>query len=110
MQKYPHQDSVSLSKMIHLHGAHYKEGMILSAGQHSGLPEFPEIVTILVNVEEVTFICKRLSSWYIEHLRFYKLAECAHAELLILDLDLLTDYHPLAEYPVVGKLMVFLLH
>ncbi len=74
-KKHPHLNSVSLSKTVHLHGTQYVASMILSAGQCSGLPEFHKIVTILANAEEVTFICKRLSSWYIEHFRSYELVE-----------------------------------
>lgn len=35
--KFPQQDSVSLTKDVHLHGTHYAKGMIISAGQCSGL-------------------------------------------------------------------------
>lgn len=69
-------------------------------------------MTILVNAEEVAFICKRLSSWYVEHFRSYELDD--HTCLSVLDPDVLTDYHPLAAYTVCGKLMVtprkFILH
>lgn len=113
-KKYPHLNSVSLSKTIHLYGTQYTEGMILSAWQLSGLPEFHKIVIILVNAEEVMFICKRLSSWYIEHFRSYELVEGHCAETVVLDPDVLTDYHPLSAYKVGGKLTVttrtFLLH
>ena len=113
-KKYPHLDSVSLSKTVHLDGTQYAAGMILSSGQCSGLPEFHKIANILVNAEEVAFICKKLSSWYMEHYRSYELVENTCADLLVLDPDVLTDYHPLAAYTVGGKLMVtprtFLLH
>lgn len=59
-KKYPHLDSVSLSNTIHLDGV---AGMILPAGQCSGLPEFHEIATIHIESEKVAFICKRLSSF-----------------------------------------------
>ncbi len=112
--KYPHLDSVSLSNTIHLHGTQYVAGMILCAGQCSDLPEFHRIATILVNAEEVTFICKRLSSWYVKHFRSYELVEHTCTHHLVLDPDVLTDYHPLAAFTVGGKLMVtprtFLLH
>lgn len=113
-KKYPHLDSVSLSNTIHLDGTQYAAGMILSAGQCSGLPEFHKIATILIDSEKVAFICKRLSSWYIEHFRSYELVEHTYADFLLLDPDVLIDYHPLAAYTVGGKLMVtpraFILH
>lgn len=113
-KKYPHLGSVSLSKSIHLHGTQYVQDMILAAGQCSGLPEFHKIVTILIHADKVTFFCKRLSSWYTEHFRSYELVESHIAEIVALDPDVLTDYHPLAAYTIGGKVMVtqktFLLH
>ena len=54
------------------------------------------------------FICKILSSWYIEFVE----PHCA--EIVALDPDVLTDYRPLTAYKVGGKLMVttrsFILH
>lgn len=105
-KKYPHLDSVSLSKSVHLHGTRYAEGMIVSAGQCSGLPEFHKIVALLVVAEQVTLICKRLTSWYIDHFRSYELVEGHCVELILLEQELLADYHPLAAYAVAGKLMV----
>lgn len=101
-ETYPNLHTVSLSKTVHLHGTQYAEGMILSSGQCSGLPEFHKIVYILVHTEEVTFICKRLSSWYIEHFRSYELVEHHSSEIVAL----VPDYHPLQAYKVGGKLMV----
>lgn len=73
-----------------------------------------KIATILVNAEEVAFICQRLSSWYVEHFRSYELVEHTCADPLVPDPDVLTDYHPLAAHTVGGKLMVtprtFILH
>lgn len=113
-KKYPHLDSVSLSKTIHLDGTQYATGMILSAGQCSGLPEFHKIATILIDSGKMAFICKTLSSWYIEHFRSYELVEHSYADFLVLDPDVLTDYLPLAAYTVGGTLMVtpraFILH
>ena len=110
--KYPHLDSVSLSKHFPLHGTQRAEGMTSPAGQCSGLLEFHDIVTGLVNSNDVILICKILSSWYIEHLRSYEFVEPHCAEIVALDPDVPTDYRP--AYKVYGKLMVttrsFILH
>lgn len=47
---------------VHLDGIHFSEGMVLSSGQCSGLPDFLRILSVLVNANKVAFLCKRLSS------------------------------------------------
>lgn len=89
-----HIDSVSQFKVIQLDGTKYAAGMILPAGQCSGLPEFQKIETILIDAEKVAFVCQRLSSSYIEDFRSYELVEHTYADFLFLDPDVLTDYHP----------------
>lgn len=84
-RKYPHLETVSLSKDIFFHGTRYVEGMILSSGYCSGLPEFQKIVTVLGNPKKVAFVAKKLTSWYIEHLRSFKLVESIYADILILN-------------------------
>lgn len=99
-EKYPHQDTVSLAKDIHLFGILYVKGMIVSAGQCSGLPDFNKIRSIVVNFEKVSFVTTKLSSWYMEHYRSYQVTDSSYPEIEILDPEALNDYHPLTEYPV----------
>lgn len=105
-KKYPQQDTVSLAKDIHLYGTQYVAGMIVSAGQCSGLPDFYKIQYIVVTFEKVSFATKKLSSWYMEHYRSYEVIESDYSDAEILDPEDLNDYHPLTVYPVGGKLMV----
>ena len=51
-KKYPNQETVSLAKEVNLYGTQYVKGMIVSAGQCSGLPDFYKILNILVNFEK----------------------------------------------------------
>lgn len=105
-RKYPHLETVSLSKDIYFHGTRYVEGMILSSGYCSGLPEFQKIVTILVNPEKVAFVAKKLTSCYLEHLRSFELVENIYADIDIFDPQALNNHHPLAAYTVGGKVLV----
>lgn len=111
-KKYPHKEVLSLASDVHLHGIHFSEGMILSSGQCSGLPDFFRILSVLANANKVAFLCKRLSSWYIEHYRRYEFSETSAIE--ILEPDDLNDPHPLTSYTVQGRNMIalkrFLLH
>lgn len=81
-KKYPHKDVLSLASDVYLHGIHFSEGMILSSGQCSGLRDFFRIISVLVNANKVAFLCKRLSSWYIEHYRCYEVSETVQLKYL----------------------------
>lgn len=112
-RRFSHLESVSLSSNVQVDGIRYREGMIISTGQCGGLPEFYRIHRILV-AEVLGFLCIKLPSWYIEHLRSYELDETSYAETDILTFDDLNDFYPLIAYSVRGKLLVspkkFLLH
>ncbi len=113
-KKYPKHKTVSLSSDICLQGVQYVKDMIISAGQCSGLPELYRIVSIMVVDNSVSFISDKLSSWYLEHYRSFKLVENIRPEIEILEPESLNDLGPLQAYKVAGKLMVplkvFLLH
>lgn len=106
--KYPHQESVSLSSDVHLHGVRYVEGMVISARHCSGLPEFFKILDIVVETDKVTFVSRKMASWYVEHYRSYELFESCYAEVDILDFEALNDHQPLPIYSVGGKVFVTL--
>ncbi|XP_041863678.1 uncharacterized protein LOC121653945 [Melanotaenia boesemani] len=105
-KKFHNQDTVSLAKDVYIYGTRYTRGMIVSAGQCSGLPEFHKILNIVVNFEKVCFVTSKLSSWFMEHYRSYEVIDNGYADIEILETKDLNDYHPLAAYTVTGKLMV----
>lgn len=84
----------------------YVDGMILSSGYCSGLPEFQKIVNILVNPEKVAFVAKKLTSCYLEHLRSFELVESIYADIEIFNPQALNNHHPLVAYTVGGKVLV----
>lgn len=108
-----HLTTVSLSSDVQVDGIRYREGMIISAGQCGGLPEFYRIHRILV-AENIGFLCIKHPSWYIEHVRSFELDVTSYAETDILMLEDLNDFYPLIAYSVRGKLLVspkkFLMH
>lgn len=96
--KFPHLHTMSLSKDICLHGTQYAKDMVISAGYCSGQPEFFKIESIMLCFAKVSFISKRLSAWYIEHLRSYELVANNYADMIVLDTDYLNDYHTSIAY------------
>lgn len=105
-RKYLYQDTISLAKDIHFYGMHYVKDMIISVSQCSGLPDFYRILGIVVNLDKVSFVSRKLSSWFLEHYRSYKVVQHRYGDIEILDPEVLNDYRHLADYTVQGKLLV----
>lgn len=112
-RKCSHVNTVSLASNVQVDGIRYREGMIISAGQCGGLPEFYRIHRIIV-AENLGFLCIKLPTWYIEHVRSFELDVTSYAETDILTFEDLNDFCPLVAYSVRGKLLVslkeFLMH
>ncbi|KAL6476470.1 hypothetical protein MHYP_G00149690 [Metynnis hypsauchen] len=72
-RKYPDMNCVHLAKSATYNGLTYRTGMILAHGSLAGLPEFTEIIQMIVVKDMVLFIVKKLSAWYREHYRAYEL-------------------------------------
>lgn len=112
--KYGNICLVSLATHACLYGTKYSEGMFLSVGHTSGLPDFGKLVKIVVVSSKVSFIIEPYHAWYMEHLRSYELMKKQSSELVIVELHELNGYQPLYPYTKAGKLMVtpkvFLLH
>ncbi len=112
--KYGNLDTVFLSTHASIYGTKYLEGMFLSLGQTSGLPDFGEIVKIIIVNNKVSFILKPFKSWYMEHLRSYELTSNCTSELQVVEPKELNGYQPLYPYIRAGKLYItpktFLLH
>lgn len=112
--KYGNICLVSLATHACLYGTKYSEGMFLSVGHTSGLPDFGKLVKIVVVSSKVSFIIEPYHAWYMEHLRSYELVKKQSSELVIVELHELNEYQPLYPYTKAGKLMVtpkvFLLH
>lgn len=112
--KYKDVKTVSLATNVILHGTKYSEGMFVSVGSTSGLPDFGKIVKVLIVDNKASFIIECFSSWYLEHFGCYELTRNLSTDLQVADPEDLNSFHPLASYMVQRKLMVsprvFLLH
>lgn len=113
-QKYTNTDSVSLCNDVCLFGIRYSSGMMISAGYCDGLPEFYKILKCVVIDKDVSYLCKKVTSWYTEHLRSYIIEESSYDEVCVIDLEALNDFHPLVAYKIGGRVVVtpkvFLVH
>lgn len=58
-EKHPHMDTVNLAKNVSYNGYNYRTGMVVAHGSLAGLPEFFEIVHMIVLQETLIFIIKK---------------------------------------------------
>lgn len=87
-------------------GTTYSTGMILAHSSTGGLPDFVELIQIVVVHGKVSFIVKCLNAWYTEHFRRYELENTRSVK--VTEPHDLSDIFPLAAYTVAGKPMVTL--
>ena len=106
-EKFPNLKSVHLAKRASFYGTNYMAGMILVVGSTGELPDFVEIVYLLIQQDKLSFIARKLSAWYMEHFRSFEVVSSEN-EVVVVDTDELTDYYPLASYLVGGKRMITL--
>ncbi|OON91157.1 MAG: hypothetical protein ATN32_02455 [Candidatus Epulonipiscium fishelsonii] len=107
-QKHPHMDTVNLAKNVSYNGFNYRIGMVVAHGSLAGLPEFWEIVHMIVLQETLIFIVKKLDAWYLEHYRAYDLVLPTTRELKLVGPHELTDPYPLAHYMIGGRRLISL--
>lgn len=101
-QKYVHIEEACLSKNVTYNGLNYKTGMILAHGSLAGLPEFCEIVQMVVVLDGLCFIVRKLKAWYFEHYRSFILEKSLNSEVLLVEPHELRHVYPLADYCVSG--------
>ncbi|XP_026114794.1 uncharacterized protein LOC113093153 isoform X1 [Carassius auratus] len=99
-QKHPNVKEVSLTENVIYNGFNYRLGMILSYGSIEGIPAFTEIIQMVVLKNELAFVVRKLSSWYIEHFRAFQLETSPSKEIEVLEPSQLTDPYPLVDYTV----------
>lgn len=113
-RKYTNVMSVCLTTTITRHGTTYSEGMFVSFGSTSGLPDFGKIVKLLIVADKAMFIIEPFQSVYIEHLGSFELFRALSAGFLLVEPEDLNHYEPLYCYTIQGRQLVtakaFLLH
>lgn len=103
---FPQLTSVQLSNTVTYHGTRYSAGMMLAYGSTAELPDFVEIIQMLILESDLYFIVKKLNAWYLEHLRSFLLETCK--EVSLVHHNSLQDVYPLAAYRLDGMRVVTL--
>ena len=72
-QKSPKEAVVHLTNKAEFQGTSYSIGMMLVYGSTGGLPDFAEILQIIIVQDNLVFLVKLQSAWYSEYFRCFKL-------------------------------------
>lgn len=72
-QKFPEETVVHLTDKVDFQGTSYGIGMMLVYGSTGGLPNFAELLQIIIVHDSLVFTVKLQSIWYCEHFRCFKL-------------------------------------
>lgn len=106
--KHSTVDNVCLTKNVTYDGFSYRTGMILAHGSLGGVPEFTEIIHMLVLKDNLFFIVRKLSAWHWEHFRAFELKVSPTKDITLVAPDELTDPYPLVDYTVGGVRLIIL--
>lgn len=107
-EKYRDVKVVCLTNNVTRDGLNYKIGMILPHVSLAGLPEFTEIIQMVVQEDKLLFIVRKPCAWYQELFRAYQQKVCLTNAIDVLETTDLTDSYPLVDYRVGGKPFVVL--
>lgn len=104
--KYLGIDSVSVATKVFIYGTEYKKGMFISKGHTGCLPDFSQIVKIVLVYNKAVFVVQPYSAWFLEHMRCYELVRNPAAALQLVETQEMNGHHPLSGYTVGGRLCV----
>lgn len=93
--KYPDISHVQRTKTASVNGVTYKNGMIVACGSTGSLPDFAEVVKMVVVEGSLSFIVKECGIWYREH--FGALELCPTSQVSLIQLGALVDQYSLAD-------------
>lgn len=96
LAKFPSETCVQIAKSVCYRGTKYTSGMILANGSTGGLPDFGELIQIVVLKGSVGFIVKGITAWSVEHLRSYVLEK--NGLVKVIEPAELSDMVPLISY------------
>lgn len=107
-QKYTDLDSVFITQNASYNTINYRNGMIVSHGSLAGMPEFAEIIQMVVAKDTLLFVVKKLAAWLWGHYRAYELKSCPAQEMRLVHPNELNDPYPLVDYTVGGMRLLTL--
>lgn len=71
--RFPAVTTVHVANNLSLLGTNYAVEMLVCSGSTTGLPDFAEVLQIMLICDKLTFFVRLQNGWYQEHLRSYEL-------------------------------------
>ena len=106
--RFPGVTRVHIANSVNCSGTTYAAGMVVCHGCTAGLPDFAEVLQVIIVNNKPGFVIRLKMAWYNEHLRSFEL-ENTRNEKVIEQKDL-PDFYPLATYTLAGRHLVTLKH
>ena len=96
MCRFPGVTRVHIANSVNCSGTTYATGMVVCHGSTAGLPDFAEVLQIMIVHNKPVFVVRRKMTWYNEHLRSYELENTSNEQ--VIEQKELPDFYPLAAY------------
>ncbi|CAI5678290.1 unnamed protein product [Oreochromis niloticus] len=101
-------DTIYATKKVTINGTNFAIGMFVCTGAYAALPEFKEILNVLLIRNNIYFLLKDYDTYYVEHLRSYEVAENQQRGLRhsVKSLCQLSDHMPHFAYKIANELIL----
>lgn len=101
-------DTIYATKKVTINGTNFAIGMFVCTGAYAALPEFKEILNVLLIRNNIYFLLKDYDTYYVEHLRSYEVAENQQRGLRhsVKSLCQLSDHMPHFVYKIANELIL----
>jgi len=106
IQQMTDSNTVYAASQVTIDGTQFTSGMFVCTGTYGGLPQFKEIVNILLISNDIYFLLKHFDSWYSEHLRSYEVTAGQGESFSVKSALGLNDFMPLTAYRVGTRLIL----
>lgn len=106
--RFPGVTRVHIANSVNCSGTTYAAGMVVCHGSTAGLPDFAEVLQIMIVHNKPVFVIRLKMAWYNEHLRNYELENTINEK--VIEQKDLPDFYPLAAYTMAGRHLVTLKH
>ncbi|KAL2078046.1 hypothetical protein ACEWY4_025731 [Coilia grayii] len=106
VSKFTEDSTVLSTNQVNIDGTSFVVGMFVCTGVQNSLPEFKEIINILLLANRITLLLKDYNVWYVEHLRSFELTVNGGNGHVVCCVRQLKDHTPLYAYRVSDRLIL----
>ncbi|KAK0145607.1 hypothetical protein N1851_015505 [Merluccius polli] len=95
-----------IANSVNCSGTTNTAGMVVCHGSTAGLPDFAEVLQIMVVHNKPVYVIRLKIAWYNQHLRSFELENTSNEQ--VIEQKDLPDFYPLATYTLAGRHLVTL--